>query len=152
VLAVAALLAAGGTTLAVIPAAAADQPLRLATVAVPDRDTGLDLGAPGLSAGDTEVFLDDVQRRGQTVGTEAGSCTITSVSASRLVAACTATLLLPEGQLTFQGVNDENPAVGPTSFLWAVTGGTGRYAGATGEVTGTFRPGTDTVDLNVRFR
>jgi hypothetical protein len=150
-LATAALLAAG-TTLAVIPSAAADQPLRLATVAVPDHSTSLDLGTPGLSAGDTELFLDDVQRHGRTVGTQAGSCTIITVTHNRLVAACTATLTLPEGQLTLQGINDENPNVGPTGFAWAVNGGTGEYATARGEAAGTFRPGTNIVDLVIRLR
>ena len=145
------LLAGAGTAWAVVPSATADQPLRLASVAVPDRNTDLDLGEPGLSAGDAQVFLDDVQRDGRTVGTSAGSCTITTISESRLAVHCTATLTLPEGQLTSQGAGEEDPTVGPTGFTWAVTGGTGRYAGAAGEVIGTFRPGTETVDLEVRL-
>ncbi|MCZ2860147.1 allene oxide cyclase barrel-like domain-containing protein [Blastococcus sp. VKM Ac-2987] len=148
----AALTAGAASALAVLPSAAADQPLRLTTVAVPDRNTDLDLGEPGPSAGDTQVFLDDVQRNGRTVGSSAGSCTIVTLSESRLVGACTATVTLPEGSLTVQGAFDEDPAVGPTSFVWAVTGGTGRYTGAAGEVTGTLRPGTDTIDLEVRLR
>jgi hypothetical protein len=155
-LAAAALVATAGTTLALTQVAAADQPLRLATVSVDGADTGIDLGTPGLSPGDTDVFLDDVQRSGQTIGAEAGRCTVVIVSDSRLVAACTATLMLPEGQLAVEGVNDEDPQVGPTGFVWAVTGGTGRYAAARGEVVGTFRPDTgsdtDTVDLEVRLR
>jgi hypothetical protein len=144
------MLAAAGTTLAVIPSAAADQTLQLVTIAVPDRQTFLDPDEQ-LSPGDAEVFLDDVQRRGRTVGTEAGVCTIVTVSTSRLVVTCTATLMLPDGQITLQGVNDEDPTVGPTDFRWAVTGGTGRYADARGQATGTFRPGSDTVDLEVRL-
>lgn len=150
-LAAAVVLAGAGTALAVAPASA-DETLRLVTVAVPDRNTDLDLGEPGPSTGDTQVFLDDVQRDGETVGTTAGSCTVTALSETRLAVACTATLTLPEGSLTIQGAGDEDPAVGPTGFTWAVTGGTGRYAGAGGEVTGTFRPDTDTVDLEVRLR
>lgn len=146
------LVAGAASALAVLPAAAADQPLHLTTVAVPDRNTDLDLGAPGPSAGDTQVFLDDVQRDGRTVGTSAGSCTVTTISESRLAAACSATLLLPEGSLTTQGAFDEDPATGPAGYTWAVTGGTGSYAGAAGEVVGTFRAGTDTVDLEVRLR
>jgi allene oxide cyclase-like protein len=146
------LVAGAASALAVLPAAAADQPLHLTTVAVPDRNTDLDLGDPGPSAGDTQVFLDDVQRDGRTVGTSAGSCTVTTISESRLAAACSATLLLPEGSLTTQGAFDEDPATGPAGYTWAVTGGTGSYAGAAGEVVGTFRAGTDTVDLEVRLR
>ncbi len=150
-LAAAVVLAGAGTALAVAPAAA-DAPLRLVTVAVPDRTTDLDLGTPGPSAGDTQVFLDDVQRDGETVGTSAGGCTIATLSETRLVAVCTTTLTLPEGSLTAQGAFDEDPTVGPTGFTWAVTGGTGSYAGAGGEVTGTFRAGTDVADLEVRLR
>jgi hypothetical protein len=144
------LVAGAASTLAVLPAASADQPLRLAVV--PDQNTDLDLGEPGPSAGDAQVFLDDVQRDGETVGTSAGSCTIATISETRLIAACTATLTLPEGSLTTQGAFDENPATGPAGYTWAVTGGTGSYAGAAGEVVGTFRTGTDTVDLEVRLR
>jgi hypothetical protein len=146
------LVAGAASALAVLPAAAADQPLHLTTVAVPDRNTDLDLGQPGPSAGDTQVFLDDVQRDGRTVGTSAGSCTLTTISDTRLAGACTATLILPEGSLTTQGAFDEDPATGPAGYTWAVTGGTGRYAEAAGEVVGAFRPGTDTVDLEVRLR
>ncbi len=145
------LLAGAGTALAVVPTAAADTTLRLTTVAVPDRNTDLDLGEPGPSAGDTQVFVDDVQRNGRTIGTSAGSCTVTSLSESRLSVACTATLTLPRGQITAQGAADEDPGAGPTGLVWAVTGGTGRYAGAGGEVVGTFRPGSDVVDLEVRL-
>jgi hypothetical protein len=149
----AAVLTAGAASaLAVLPSAAADQPLRLTTMAVPDRNTDLDLGEPGPSAGDTQVFVDDVQRNHRTIGTSAGSCTILSLSDIRLVGTCSATVTLPEGSLTVQGAFDEDPQVGPTGFVWAVTGGTGRYATARGEVVGTFRPGTDIVDVEVRLR
>jgi allene oxide cyclase-like protein len=146
----AAVLAGAGSLLVAVPAAAGDDPLRLTTVAV--RNTDLDLGDPGPSAGDTQVFLDDVQRDGETVGTNAGSCTVTTFTETQLVAACTATLMLPKGTLTTQGVFDEDPSAGPAGFVWAVTGGTGRYAAAGGEVTGTFRPDSDIVDLEVDLR
>jgi hypothetical protein len=149
--AAAVLLAGTGAALAVVPAASAGTTLRLTTVAVPDRNTDLDLGAPGPSPGDTQVFLDDVQRDGRTIGTSGGSCTLTALSESRLAGACTATLVLPRGQITAQGAFDEDPAAGPDGFTWAVTGGTGRYAGAGGEIVGVFRPGTDVVDLEVRL-
>ena len=148
------LVAGAGTALAVVPAATADPTLRLVSIAVPERNTDLDLGEPGPSAGDAQVFLDDVQRDGRTVGTNAGSCTITTITETRLAVHCTATLTLPEGQITVQGAAEEDPGVGPTGFTWAVTGGTGRWAGAGGEVTGTFRTDTDSdaVDLEVRLR
>ncbi|WP_448638227.1 allene oxide cyclase barrel-like domain-containing protein [Geodermatophilus sp. URMC 63] len=134
-----------------VTTATAASTLRLTTVAVPDRNTDLDLGDPGPSPGDAQVFLDDVRRDGTTIGTNAGSCTITSLSESRSSVACTATLTLPEGQIAFQGAADEDPGAGPAGFTWAVTGGTGRYAGAEGEVVGSFRPDSDVVDLEVRL-
>ena len=146
------LVAGAASALTVLPAAAADQPLHLTTVAVPDRNTDLDLGAPGPSTGDAQVFADDLQRDGETIGTSTGSCTIAALSESRLVVTCTATLTLPRGQITAQGVADEDPGTGPTGFVWAVTGGTGRYTDAGGEVVGTFRPDSDVIDLEVRLR
>jgi len=54
--------------------------------------------------------------------------------------------------LTAQGAAEEDPREGPAGFRWTVTGGTGRYRGAGGEVVGTFRPDSDVVDLEVRLR
>jgi hypothetical protein len=146
------LLAGTAAVVAVAPAASADQPLRLTTVKVADQSTELDLGAPGFSTGDTEIFVDEVQRRGQAVGSAAGSCTLALVSETRLVGLCTTTILLPEGTITTQGAFDENPQQGPEGYRWAVTGGTGRYAGADGEAIGTFRPDSDIVDVVVHLR
>jgi hypothetical protein len=139
-----------GSLLTVVPAAAGDQPLRLSTEVI--RNTDLDLGDPGPSAGDTQVFLDDVRRDGRSIGTSVGSCTLAEFTETRLIGQCTATLTLPKGTITAQGVFDENPGEGPTGFIWAVTGGTGRYTDAGGEVTGTFRPDSDVVDLEIRLR
>jgi len=44
-----------------------------------------------------------------------------------------------------------SPPVGPAGFRCAVTGGTGTYEGASGEAIGTFRPDTDTVDIQVHL-
>ncbi|TQN38075.1 hypothetical protein FHU33_4755 [Blastococcus colisei] len=152
VLAATVLLAGAGAALAVAPTAAADQTLHLTTVKVPDQSTELDLGAPGFSTGDTEIFVDEVQRRGRAVGSSTGSCTLALVSDTRLVALCTTTILLPEGTVTTQGAFDENPQQGPEGFRWAVTGGTGRYTGTAGEAIGTFRPDSDIVDVVIRLR
>ncbi|MFW3172439.1 allene oxide cyclase barrel-like domain-containing protein [Geodermatophilus sp. CPCC 206100] len=140
-----------GTALALAPAAGADEDLRLTTTATASTD--LDLGVPGPGPGDTQVFLDEVRRDGRLVGGMTGSCTVALSTEERLVAACTATLLFDDGSsIATQGAGDEDPQVGPTEFRWAVTGGTGRYAGAEGEFVGTFVPGTDTVEVVVRLR
>ena len=142
--------AAAGTALALAPSAAADQTLRL--VSSNPQNTDLDLGEPGPSAGDTQVFVDEIRRNGRVVGQSSGSCTITSLSETRLVGSCVSTLSFEDGSsLTTQGSFEENPQVGPGDFGWAVTGGTGRHRGAEGEVVGRFVPNTDTVELVVRL-
>jgi hypothetical protein len=147
-----ALAAAGaGVVLTLAPPAGADQTLRLTTSN--PQNTDLDLGEPGPSAGDAQVFLDEVHRSGRLVGSSAGVCTLTAMSETRIVVSCATTLTFTDGStLTTHGVSDENPQVGPTSFRWAVTGGTGRYRGAAGEVVGTFVPNSDNVELVIRLR
>jgi hypothetical protein len=147
----AALLAGAGTTLAVLPSASADQSLRFSTVKVAENSTEFDGGPAGFSAGDGEIFVDDVQRGGSSIGNSAGSCTLALVSEARLVGLCSATLTLTDGSLTTHGVFDEDPSQGPRGLHWAVTGGTGRYAGAGGEAVGTFRPDSDVVDWEIRL-
>jgi hypothetical protein len=140
----AALLVGAGTALTVVPSAAADQTLRFSTVKVTENSTEFDGGPEGFSAGDGEIFVDDVQRRGRSIGSAAGICTLALVSEARLIGLCSTTITLSDGSLTTQGAFDEDPSVGPAGvFSWAVTGGTGRYAGATGEAIGTVRPGSD---------
>jgi hypothetical protein len=147
----AAVLAGAGTTLALVPSASADSSLRFSTVKVAENSTELDGGPVGFSAGDGEIFVDDVQRRGRSIGSSAGSCTLALVSDARLVGLCSATITLSDGSLTTHGVFDEDPSQGPAGLRWAVTGGTGRYAGASGEAVGAFRPDSDVVDWEIRL-
>jgi hypothetical protein len=150
----AALLVAAGTALTVASPATADQTLRFTTVKVVANSTEFDGGPPGFSAGDGEIFVDDVQRRGRSIGSAAGICTVALISEERLVAVCSATITLADGTLTTQGVFDEDLAVGPAGeSRSAVTGGTGRYAGATGEAVGTVRPDSNAeiIDWSVRL-
>jgi hypothetical protein len=147
-----ALLAGAGTTLAVVPSASADSSLRFSTVKVAENSTEFDGGPAGFSAGDGEIFVDDVQRRGQSIGSAAGICTLALVSEARLVGLCTTTIALADGSLTTQGSFEEDPSQGPAGEIrWAVTGGTGRYAGAAGEAVGIFRPDSDIVDWEIRL-
>lgn len=145
----AALLAGAGTTVAVVPSASADQSLRFSTVKVAETSTEIDGGPAAFSAGDGEIFVDDVQRRGRSIGSAAGICTLALVSEARLVGLCSTTITLPDGSLTTQGVFEEDPSQGPAGLRWAVTGGTGRYAGASGEAVGNFRPDSDIVDWEI---
>src|SRR4051794_27624142 len=91
-------------------------------------DDQLDLGAPGPSVGDELVVHDAlVNRRAETVGSDAGVCTFTSVAPP--VASCVLTFVLGDGQIATQFRNTP-----PPRKLVAIVGGTGAYRGATGEL------------------
>ena len=94
----------------------------------------LDLGETGFGVGDRFVFSGDLYKGDEKVGEDGGECIITRVvSETSQTANCVATLSLPGGQITVQGLvaftADEEP------FTVAVTGGTGRYDEADGEMT-----------------
>lgn len=112
------------------------------------QNTDLDLGRPGPGAGDAQVFLNELRRDGRRIGEEAGSCQLALFTDTRLVVACTSTARFTDGSsLTLQGMVVENPSQGPAGLRWAITGGTGRYRGARGEVSGRFIPNTNDVRI-----
>lgn len=97
-------------------------------------ETNLDLGETGEGAGDRFLFAADLLKGGEKVGDEGGECAIVQiVERVAATAHCIATLSLPGGQITLQGLvafTDESEP-----FTVAVTGGTGRYREADGEMT-----------------
>lgn len=103
---------------------------RFTIVEHPDSDATVDLGATGDSAGDLLVFANPVYDAKDTkqVGTNQGSCIRTQVGVAW---ECTWTTFLKGGQLVVQGPFLDSGA--PTTL--AITGGTGRYAGARGTMT-----------------
>jgi hypothetical protein len=97
-------------------------------------DDFLDLGATGLSPGDQAVFANSVSRNGRAAGVAGGSCTVTTVDAGNtFTASCEATARLRGGQITTQALVTFREGLQPP-FTLAITGGTGRYRGADGEV------------------
>jgi hypothetical protein len=83
------------------------------------------------SRGDQTMFRDRLLRHGTVVGHDGGSCTVTEfvpADADPIKLSCQVTFELPDGQIATQGITTNNPA----KHL-AVTGGTGRYVGASGE-------------------
>jgi hypothetical protein len=88
-------------------------------------------GEPGL--GDQSVFTHDVYRDDERVGFDGGVCTVVRIDddGTRHIL-CTVNMSLPEGTLTFQTFMPET--FPPPPFYTAVTGGTGAYAGARGEM------------------
>ena len=91
--------------------------------------TNIDVGPPGASPGDMMVFQSEVidSTTKEPVGHDSGWCVRTWKS--KELSECTFTLTLPDGQISVQGPADRH---GET--LLAVTGGTGKYSGARGEL------------------
>jgi hypothetical protein len=92
-------------------------------------DTTIDLGAKGDSVGDTLVFANDIYdaQDANKIGTDQGSCARTVVGKSW---ECAWTVFLPDGQIVVEG-----PFYDSGDTTLAITGGTGKYAGATGSMT-----------------
>jgi hypothetical protein len=102
--------------------------------AVQTADQFLDLGATGLSSGDLIVFATAVSRDGRREGVTGGSCTVTTVdSSTTFTASCQATARLRGGMLTTQALVTFGQGLQPP-FTLAITGGSGQYRGAAGEV------------------
>jgi hypothetical protein len=89
----------------------------------------MDLGEPGLSVGDSIVISDDLFQDGEKVGVHGGTCTVVRVGA--VLFHCLVTFSLPDGHITAQGLVTPDLAEEQV----AVTGGTGPYKTAQGELT-----------------
>jgi hypothetical protein len=99
------------------------------------QEAGIDLGEPGDSLGDQFVFSGDLLRNGEKVGIDGVVCTI--VRLEPMVSAtsqCVATAELPKGQITAQGLLTFSEEAEGEPFRLAITGGTGKYRTAHGEV------------------
>ena len=105
------------------------------TEAHPDaQPTFVDTGKPGPTVGDVGVFRDDVLRAdGSTAGTLRQVCTLVDLVGGPPTSTfeCVGSLALKDGTLTIAG--PFVPAAPEQSA--AITGGTGAYAAARGEVT-----------------
>jgi hypothetical protein len=98
----------------------------------------IDLGDKGFSVGDQQVFRDRLTRGGHQVGTAQGYGEITYLTKSQLGITGVATADLGKGTLALRFSAVESLATGPApTSVSAVTGGTGTYAGATGQCTST---------------
>jgi hypothetical protein len=99
----------------------------------------LDLGDSGFSLGDEIVFADDLltAKGGAGVGFDGGVCTVVRIDNATTATGtlqCPVTLSLRGGQLFTVGlVRLANGALSGTQVV-AVSGGTGRYRGAEGEL------------------
>jgi hypothetical protein len=104
--------------------------------------TPIDLGAKGFGPGDEYVLSDRLYLIGRRVGRDVGTCTVVTAEGD---AVCDVVLVLRAGQLVVHGLL---PATGH-AFRLAVTGGTGRYATARGDVL--LRQGETSSSLTVRL-
>lgn len=111
----------------------ADRVQVIRLVARAAQEAELDLGKKGFGQGDQFVFSENLFRDGKKVGMSGGVCQFTFVAedSSKLLANCVATLSLPRGQVTVQGLlnfAEDGP------FVVAITGGTGAYRTAHGQM------------------
>jgi hypothetical protein len=103
------------------------------------QDADLDLGASGPSIGDRFIFSGNLVRNGKRLGVGAGDCAVVlfrpgpdpAGEPEALTDQCVATVSLPKGQITAQGLVDRT---GPVPIRLAITGGTGAYRTAHGEL------------------
>jgi hypothetical protein len=106
------------------------QTIRL-TAVFTEFDPDIDVGAPGFSLGDEVVFSGNLLRDGQQVGRIGVVCTfVSTANADRVEAQCPTTSILPGGQITTQGTIVNRSL----NFTLPITGGSGRYQGAGGQV------------------
>jgi hypothetical protein len=117
-----ALAATDGTTTSVI-----------AVIGTHGSDKTIGVKPKGFSIGDQDVASTGLNRNGSPYGHFDGICEVTSASKSKANELCTETFSLPDGLISATGTVSSGPK-GPSPFDWAITGGTGIYAGATGFV------------------
>ncbi|WP_030682988.1 allene oxide cyclase barrel-like domain-containing protein [Streptomyces sp. NRRL B-1347] len=90
-----------------------------------------DVGTPGLSVGDEFVYADKLSQGGRQIGKDGSSCQVTELKGSKITTNCVLSVQLPKGQITAQSLWVK----GSDTVRMAITGGTGAYRGATGELT-----------------
>jgi hypothetical protein len=116
-----------------------DEQRTIRVVSVLQEEEFLDLGAEGESLGDQLVFSSKLLKDGDVVGHDAVVCTLVSVE--RQEGQCVATTWFDDGQITLQGLinfTEDPPAV-------PITGGSGKYEGAEGELH--IRPVSETKEV-----
>ncbi|MQA79838.1 MAG: hypothetical protein GEV10_15380 [Streptosporangiales bacterium] len=105
----------------------------LKLVAKPLRREVFKNGSADVNLGDRSMFTHALFLDDEEVGFDGGSCSVVRVEddASYYIL-CNVSMMLPEGTIAFQTFVQE--VFPPPPFYAAITGGTGAYAGATGEM------------------
>jgi hypothetical protein len=97
----------------------------------------VDLGDAGDSRGDQYVFTSDLSREDKKVGIDGGVCTVVRTTDGASTLHCDGINSLPGGQITTAGLVSYGPgdeAFKKDPYFFAITGGTGKYRTARGEV------------------
>src|SRR5215211_2129710 len=97
------------------------------------QESNIDLGKKGFSQGDQEIVGLNVLRGGKKIGEAGQICQFVRVTQASATDLCQVALSLPKGQITAQGLI-KSTAAGPGTFFLAITGGTGAYQTAHGQV------------------
>jgi hypothetical protein len=105
----------------------------IAVIAHQQTDKQINAGPKGLSPGDRDVSSARLTHAGAAYGSFDSVCEVTLATKSSVHELCSQTFNLPEGAITSAG-GVVSGARGPAPFDWAITGGTGPYAEATGSV------------------
>jgi hypothetical protein len=90
----------------------------------------LDLGKPGPSLGDTDVYSGNAIKDGRKVGRGGGSCQVIQLEGDSVTMQCVITMELDHGSVTMQSQWTR----GTSPLDMAITGGTGTYRKARGVV------------------
>jgi hypothetical protein len=140
-----ALVAVGALALSAAPAAAKgkERTITIKARSQIERAQVIDNAPTGDSAGDLLVFTEGLfDSHGKRIGSDAASC----VRLFDQTSLCTGTYKLAGGQLMVQLLQP-----GPTgTYDQAITGGTGRFAGARGTVTVAQQSGGDRFTFRIR--
>jgi hypothetical protein len=124
------------TVTSLSPASAHKSSDRVFTVTTTTIDqTPIDVTKPP-KLGDSNIITEDVYRNGKKVGTSDLQCTMVRLDLAKhfFAAQCFNTTVLPDGQITAQGYVTSNE-IEKVPFKQAITGGTGAYRNARGELT-----------------
>jgi hypothetical protein len=146
------LLATAGAVAAVtaLPATGQQTPtartLTLTSVTAKGSEHAIDAPPNGDSAGDRFVFASTLRNGAAMAGRMEGDCLAVDAKFEGLQ--CTLTAVLTDGSITLQGASLNKKLPGsttPAGDVYAITGGTGAYVGATGTMKRSGNGKSDTV-------
>jgi hypothetical protein len=89
-------------------------------------------GPEEVNLGDRSVFTHELFLDDENVGFDGGVCHVVRKTDDEYYILCNVSMMLPDGTITFQTFIQE--VFPPPPFYAAITGGSGAYAGARGEM------------------